>query len=233
MNPGHRNPLAPLLDILLPRECMLCGAPLGAGEQYICAGCLTRLPRTNYHRRPDNPMEQRFAGLVPYERCAGHFFYTPLSDPALIIQNFKYRHFRNLGRYMGELMGRELMATFFLSDCDVIIPVPMHRWKRARRGYNQTEMLAEGLSRVSGIPADTSLRAVRPHKTQTSLSREERLKNTAGIFRLDNPERFRGKHILLLDDVCTTGATLTSASRAILDAQPDVRLTLLTLAVTF
>lgn len=227
------NTTSLLLDFLMPRLCHLCGERLAGSEQYICTACATRLPRTNYHRLPDNPMEQRFAGIFPFERAAGHFFYTPASDPAILIHDLKYRHFRNLGRYLGELMGRELLTSGFLGDADRIIPVPMHFLKQGMRGYNQTEQLAIGLSAATGIPVDTSLRAIRPHKTQTRLSHAQRMDNTRGIFHLKNPSALAGKHVVLLDDVCTTGATLTSAAEAMLADCPGLRITLLTLAVTF
>lgn len=225
--------LTPLLDLLLPRTCHLCGTRLSGSQQYLCPACLAHLPRTNYHRRPDNPMEQRFAGIVPYNRCAGHFFYTPGSDPARLIHDLKYHHFRNLGRFMGELMGRELLTSGFLNDCDCIVPIPMHFIKKARRGYNQTEEIARGLSQITGIPVCKALQARQPHKTQTSLTHAQRLSNTEGIFSPDDRVTLPGHNILLLDDVCTTGATLTSAALALLQSLPDARFTILTLAVTF
>lgn len=223
----------PLLDFIFPRQCHICGNTLAPSERHICTSCLSKLPRTSYHRRPDNLMEQRFAGLVPYERCAGHFFYTPDSDMAVIMHDLKYHHFRGLARYMGQVLARELLNSGFLSDIDVLIPVPMHFIKQGLRGYNQSEQICLGLSSESGIPISTDLRAIRSHKTQTQLSHQERLDNIQGIFRLSHPERLQGKHILLVDDVCTTGATLTAASQAITTLLPDIRLSLLTLAVTF
>lgn len=225
--------ISPLLDFLLPRTCHVCGALLNESEKYICTPCLAGLPRTGYHRRPDNPMVQRFAGLFPFERCTGHFFYTPNSELAAVIHDFKYRHFRNLGIFMGETIANDLLMTGFLNDMDAVIPIPMHFMKQARRGYNQTQQLARGISKVTGIPVDLSLKAVKPHRTQTSMTHAQRLANAEGVFRLRHPELLAGKHILLFDDVCTTGATLTAAAHAILDAQPSARISLLTLAVTF
>lgn len=221
------------LDFLFPRHCHICDAPLTQVESYVCSTCLARLPRTNYHRMPMNFMEQRFLGLVPFQRAAGHFFYSREGELSTLIQDFKYRHFGGLARRMGRLMGDELIITGFLSDIDLIVPVPMHWLKKGKRGYNQTEKIARGLSEATGINMSLELKAVRGHRTQTSLSREQRLANTAGIFLAPHPERLHGRHILLLDDVCTTGATLSEAARALLNAVPDCRVSFLTLGVTF
>lgn len=172
-------------------------------------------------------------GIVPYERAAGFFFYTPDSELAGVIHDLKYHHFKKLGRFMGEVMCRDLLMAGFLNGVDVLMPVPMHWWKQSIRGYNQAEQLCIGLGEDSGIAVSTALRAIKPHRTQTSLSHKERLDNTKGIFLLKHPEEFADKHILLCDDVCTTGATLRSAAEAIVSACPTARISLLSLAVTF
>lgn len=222
-----------LTDFIFPRRCHICDEILGEGERYVCNACLARIPRTRYHRMPMNPMEQRFAGLVPFERATGVFFYSRESDIAILIQDFKYRGFRGLARYLGEVAGRELFSTGFLADADLILPVPMHFMKRARRGYNQTEQIAAGLSKATGIPVGRNLKARRPHRTQTALTLDQRRRNTAGLFGVNNPEALSGKCVVLLDDVCTTGATLTAAATALADIVPDIRIILLTLGATF
>lgn len=224
-----------LLEYILPRTCHICGRQLGKDERYLCRRCLTKLPRSNFHRVKDNPMEQRFMGIVPYERCTGLLLYTPNSELASVLHDMKYRKFRDLGRYMGEVMGRELLNTGFFNGVDMLMPVPMHWWKQARRGYNQAEQLCIGISKATDIPVDTSLRAVRGHRTQTALNHDQRLENLKNIFVVRNPERLSGKHILLVDDVCTTGATLTAAAEPLATAvsYPAGRLCILSLAVTF
>lgn len=224
-----------LLDILYPPVCHICGGWLPPGERFICPPCISQLPRTLYHRDNSgiNPMEHRFAGIIPFERATGVFFYAPNSPLAQVVQDFKYRRFPGLAFRFGEIMGNELFSSGFFSDIDAIIPVPLHILKRARRGYNQSEMLGRGISKVTGVPVSTLLRAPRSHRTQTSLSHEERRHNTSGIFRLHHPERFAGRHILLVDDICTTGSTLLSAAETVLDAVPAARISLLSLGVTF
>lgn len=172
-------------------------------------------------------------GQFRYRAASGHFFYSKDSDIARLMHDLKYRHFKGLASYLGEIVAKELLPTGFLSDIDCIIPVPMHFLKKARRGYNQTEEIAKGISLISGIPVATNLKAVRSHRTQTALSLEKRLKNTENLFSVDYPEKLNNKNILLVDDVCTTGATLSSAARTLCDASTGVEVSLLTLGVTF
>jgi len=171
---------------------------------------------------------------------------------AQLIHDFKYRHFPGLAERLGEIMGTELLRSGFLYDIDAIVPIPMHRIKKARRGYNQTERLATGITRATDIPVCTLLKAARPHTTQTSKTLAQRRENVSNVFRLDHPGELVGKHILLIDDVCTTGATLTAAAETILRAtaativghninpihgydpsNPPLRISMLTLGATF
>lgn len=227
------NPLKLLTDFLLPPSCHLCGNRLSEGERYICTGCLSHLPRTNYHRRYPNGMERRFEGIVNYGKVASLMFYSPRSDVARLIGDMKYNRFRGLAVYMGEVTARELYSTGFFSDIDVIVPIPMHFLKQAFRGYNQVAEFAKGLSDMTGLPVDCSLKAIKPHRTQTSVSHSERIDNIKGVFSLRDSTTLRGKHILLVDDVCTTGSTLIEAASAISDKLPDATISILTLGVTF
>lgn len=224
--------LSDLLNILFPRKCHICDSPLASHERFACSHCLINLPRSGFHRRNLNPMEERFAGIFPFERATGHFLYSRDSPLSALIQDMKYRHFPSIGNMLGEIAGRELFSTGFFADVDLIVPVPMHRWKQIRRGYNQVHHIAEGLSQAIGIPVSLALKAVRSHHTQTALNREQRLANTSGLFKVEDAAEIAGRHILLIDDVCTTGSTLISSAEAIWQAKPR-SLSLFTLAVTF
>ncbi len=191
------------------------------------------MPRTLFHRQPDNAMEQRFMGQFPYRQATGHFFYSRGSELAVLMHDLKYHRFPGLARYLGEVVATELLPTGFLSDIDVMVPVPMHPLKQARRGYNQTIEIARGISRVTSIEVAQNLRAVKSHRTQTSMTLEQRLKNTQGVFGVRRPDELDGKGVLLIDDVCTTGATLSAAATALTEACPNIELSLLTLGVTF
>lgn len=222
-----------LIDFIYPRVCHLCGGNLTKDERYICTACLAKLPRTCYHLNHDNPVSRRFFAQFRFREATSVFFYSRDSAMAELMQDVKYRGFRGLGRYLGELAARELYPTGFFNDIEAIVPVPMHFMKRARRGYNQVDEIAAGISKLTGVPVIKCLSAVRSHRTQTSLTRDERLKNTAGIFYVRHPEKVTAGNFLILDDVCTTGATLISASQAMLEAFPDANISILTLASGF
>lgn len=228
-----RSLIESAVDFLFPRVCHICGNTLGDGVRYICPSCRQQLPRSLYHLTASNPMEQRFAGRFRFVNATAHFLYsggTPLSD---IIHDMKYRHFRGLGWELGKIMGRELYTTHIFSGIDMIVPIPMHFWKKARRGYNQAEDIADGVSEITGIGVGRILKAKKPHRTQTSLTHMKRMENLKGVFRIDNPAEIEGKHILLLDDVCTTGATLTEAAKTVIAASPSTSISILALASTY
>lgn len=222
-----------MIDYIMPRRCYLCGEALGANEKCLCQSCLQTLPRTRYQTIGFNPMEQRFAGQFPLERAIANFFYTRGSSLSTLVMDMKYRRFRTLARELGAITARETWGCGFFDGMDMIVPVPMHWLKKARRGYNQAEEIARGVSSETGLPVVNGLRARRPHKTQTGFSGEARQKNVVGIFDVPDPKLLEGRGIVLLDDICTTGATLREAALALTAAAPTARLRLLTLGVTF
>ncbi len=224
--------LADIVDLMFPPECHVCGAPLAPHDRFVCPGCLSHLPRTGYHRRPLNPMEERFAGKFRFDRATGHFFYSRDSSLSVLIQDMKYRGFPGIGTLLGEVAASELFPTGFFNSVEAIVPVPMHFFKRARRGYNQTDHIAVGISKATGIPVVNALKAVKGHKTQTALSSEERLENLASVFEAVRGDEIEGRGVLVVDDVCTTGATLSAAATTLLKSHPSA-LSLFSLGVTF
>lgn len=225
--------LSDMIDFFLPRTCHICGCCLGETEEFFCMRCIEALPRTAYHLMEGiNPMERRFAGIVPYVRATGHFFYSRGSKLAGAVHDMKYRRFPSVGRRLGEIAGSELLASGFFEGADMVAGVPMHWRKQASRGYNQADFIARGISLGSGLALYPGLEATRPHKTQTAMTLAQRHANLAGTFAVGDPAALQGKGLVIVDDVCTTGSTLLSLAEAVSSAAPGCRLYLLSLCVT-
>ncbi len=189
------------------------------------------MPRTNYHLRKDNPVERLFWGKIPLERATAYFFYHKGSDFRNILYRLKYGGRKDLGEIMGRFVAAELLPAGFFRGIDCIVPVPLHPRKQELRGYNQSECIVRGISAVTGIPADTSSVIRMKHTgTQTRKSVYERWENVDGIFGVRHPELFKGKHILIVDDVLTTGST-TTACADVFKGVEGIRISILTLAV--
>lgn len=220
-----------LYELFVPRTCAVCGSLLGEGEECICLKCNMDMPRTNFHLQKDNRVERLFWARIPLGRASSFFFYRKGSEYCNILFRLKYNGCREIGCVMGRYMAAELLPTGFFEGMDVIMPVPLHPEKKRARGYNQSELLAQGVSAVTGLPVDvTSLTRQKNVESQTRKSAYERWTNVEGIFRLEHPERFTGKHVLLIDDVLTTGATTTACADAFA-CVADVCISILTLAV--
>lgn len=219
------------LSLFFPRCCAVCGKPLAKGEEGICVLCSMALPRTDFHLQADNPVEQCFWGKLPLQRATSFFFYRKGGSFRQILHQLKYGGNKELGAVMGRHMASELLSAGFFEGVDVIVPVPLHRKKQRLRGYNQSEWIALGVASVVGIPVDTeSVRRWKNTETQTRKFTFERWKNVDGVFELHHPERFVGKHVLMVDDVLTTGATTIACASCFIEVE-GLRMSLLTLAV--
>ena len=220
-----------LLELFYPRLCLVCGQKLIAGESFICMTCLLHLPRTNYHTEPDNIMEKLFYGRINIERATSLFEFKKGSPYQKILHHLKYKGMKELGEFMGMQFALELTGSDFIKPIDLICPVPLHPKKERKRGYNQSYHLAKGLSDILNIPIENqSLRRKMHSTTQTKKTRFERWENVEGIFEITNPTAFEGKHVLLIDDVITTGATLEACASAILK-NCQAKISILTLAI--
>ena len=218
-------------DVVMPRLCPVCGKPLDSDEKWLCRRCLASLPRTHYEDVNFNTMEQHFAGKVPIERATAYFFYEKGSPYASILHDIKYHGTPKMGQWLTARAVGDMAGSHFFDGIDVVTAVPLHRSKLAHRGYNQSEYLARGIADALGIPYIETLKATRPHSTQTHKGAMERWLNIQGNYALNekNASRLTGKHILLVDDVVTTGSTLTVCS-TLLKTIPGVKVSLFTLA---
>ena len=218
-------------DFFFPRTCMGCGKKLLVHESVVCLSCLSGLPFTGLGNTPGNGMERQFWGRFPIERASSLFYYAKGGEVASMLHGMKYYGRRKVCRQMGNWLAAELSATGFFDGIDCLIPVPLHPCRLRQRGYNQSGLLAEGISEQTGIPLCTDA-LVRTHnnRTQTHKSGYERWQNTDGLFAATvQAASLADRHILLVDDVLTTGATLTACADA-LSSIPGIRISVVTLA---
>lgn len=223
--------LLSLLRLFMPRHCAVCGDGLCEDEEVICLKCNMGLPRTDYHRLADNPVERALWGRMPLVRASAYMFYSKGGDYRHVLHLLKYGGRKDYGEAMGRMMAAELAPSGFFDGVDVIVPVPLHPRKEQHRGYNQSECIARGVSAITGLPVDVaSLVRTKDTETQTHKSAMERQENVAGIFALRRSGAFVGQHVLLIDDVLTTGATVTACADALAGVE-GLRVSVLTLAV--
>lgn len=220
-----------LWNLFFPKCCVVCGKPLLQTEEYLCLHCLKGLPRTNMHLQIDNEVEKNFWGKIPVQKASAFLYYTKGGDVRPILYELKYYGNKEIGNLLGRCMAKEILPSGFFRHIDYILPVPLHPKREKERGYNQSEWLAKGISNVTEIPLVTHLLSRSSYSsTQTHKTRIARFENMQGLFQCSDPEMLKGKHILLVDDVLTTGATLVATADA-LKGTEGLRISILTLAL--
>jgi len=225
------NPFSDFFNLLFPNLCLVCNESLLQNEEHLCTTCLHGIPKTNYHNVTDNPIEKRFWGKVPIQRCTAFFYFQKGSPFQKLLHCLKYKGNKEIGQLLGKYAASDLLDSTDFSSVDYIVPVPLHTQKLQTRGYNQSEWIGKGLSEILNIPQDIStLVRVKENATQTKKSIFERYENTEGIFAISNKTTLAGKHILLVDDVLTTGSTLEACILALLETD-GIKISVFTLAV--
>ena len=204
------------ISIFYPRSCVACGNALMQNESHFCLSCLMHLPETNYHLMEHSPLDYIFEGRVSVEKVASMLFYKKGNKVQHILHALKYKGNKEVGRFLGELYGRQLLKSPYYQSVDCIVPIPLHPKKLRMRGYNQSELLANHFANGVGLPVClTALVRSRDTQSQTKLGRAARLTNMSGAFTCLSPGQVKGKVILLIDDVATTGATLEGCAAAL------------------
>lgn len=200
-----------LTELLFPQLCVTCNRKLFSDETYICIHCRQDFPRTGFHNDPENKVAQLFWGRTNVELATSWLYFKKGSHYQKLIHYLKYKGMKELGAEMGYLFGLELKESLF-AEVEMIMPVPLHKKKEKQRGYNQSEWIAKGMSEAIQKEISTAnLIRARFTQTQTRKTRYERWQNVEGIFEVINPDIISGKHVLLVDDVITTGSTLEAA----------------------
>ncbi|MGM9702759.1 MAG: ComF family protein [Prevotella sp.] len=223
--------LVSLADLLFPRYCFVCGSRLAASEGELCGWCVMSRPFAPvYADHRDNDMAKLFMGVMPIERAQAMMRYDPQSHLARVIYELKYYNKPEVGVTMGRLCAKLLMPTGFFDGIDLVVPVPLAKERQRARGYNQSEMIAEGISQATGIEMSVG-NVVRLHfsKTQTMLNEWERRENVEGNFKVVDAAGLEGKHVLLVDDIMTTGATLKACGGEMGKSVGKLRISVLTI----
>lgn len=222
-----------LLDLIAPRTCEMCGNRLAPTEEVICNKCNFHLPRTDHGQNAyENEMAKLFWGQIPIERAAAFFYYESHAETANIIYQLKYNNHPEIGPTMGRMVARELYGCHFFDDIDGIVPVPLTKKRFHQRGYNQSEEIAKGIQEITGLPIFTDLvKRTIFQGSQTQKNRWARQENVEHVFALNNQPPTEAKHLLVVDDVVTTGATMIACAKELLKAE-GVRISLLSLGLT-
>lgn len=222
-----------LLDFLFPRHCTICGTSLNPGEEEICIMCNAKLPRLDWLDNPyDNPLARMYFGRIEFKKAAAFLKFVPHSHSAELVYG-KYRKDSRLCRFLGRLIALEAEGTDFFKDIDMIVPMPITATREYSRGFNQCVLIGMGLSEVTGIPMNaTAVLRTDFHVSQTRLEHSERRDNVENAFAVVNPAVLEGKHILIIDDVITTGSTTISLAKEIKSAVPNTKISFLSFCKT-
>jgi ComF family protein len=219
-----------VMNLFYPAVCEACGAELVGNEHFICIACWALLPKTNFHLHQDNPVEMRFFGRVKVARASSMYYFNKDTRVQTLLHGLKYKNKSEIGVELGKRFGNELCDCNWIKEVDRLIPIPLSKQKLKQRGYNQSERIAAGLSQSLHISVDTqSVVRSRNTKSQTTMTVAERIENVRDAFAITDKSVLENKHIVLLDDVLTTGATLESCAREVLKVT-GARVSILTLA---
>lgn len=228
--------LAKIIDLLFPRFCAMCGNRLMGEEEMVCMSCLLHLPRTDmWSNLYENEMAKMFWHRMPIEKSAALFYYQGHSWASNLIYQLKYQNRPEMGEFLGRIIAQEASAVSYFDDIDAILPIPLAKNRRKQRGYNQSEEIAKGIASLTGLPILVDV-VGRIHfsESQTHKDRWERAENVENVFVLSENENMEalhsleGMHLLLIDDVCTTGATIVACAHALMKI-PKVKFSVITI----
>ncbi|CAM4439284.1 ComF family protein [Flavobacterium terrigena] len=219
-----------LLNVLFPVFCNGCSNLLLKNENVICTKCLHNLPLTHHHTITETEIDKAFYGLVPFEFAASFLYFTKKGISQNLIHNLKYKNRQEIGTFLGNLYADELKNLEIFQEIDFIIPVPLHTKRFHERGYNQVTTFCKAIEKNLTIPMlEDVLLKTKNLKSVTDKSKESRLENNKNVFSIENQGKIEGKHVLIIDDVFTTGATIEACAKEILKIK-NTKISILTMA---
>lgn len=219
-------------EFVFPRYCKVCGHRLDPSEEQLCITCYLNLPRLDYNMNELNPTEKLLLTEKCLVRAVSLFQYSKESEYRNILFHLKYWHHPRVAVWLSQIGAKELKEKGFFEGIDCIVPLPLTYWKEIRRGYNQCTFIAKGIHKATGIPIiENALKREKEHTKQAGLGKYQRWRNAQDLFKVANPSLLQGKHVLVVDDVVTTGATLLSMIDTIEAAVPDIKVSVFTLAL--
>lgn len=222
---------ADFVHLLFPEHCVACQSILVEGEQHLCLQCQMTLNYTHFHTKKENPLWQKLNAHIPTEFAAAYLYFQKKGKTQSILHSIKYLQKPEIATYIGRHYGAILKETAFAQHWDCIIPIPLHKSKLRKRGYNQSTHFAQGLSESLAIPFyENIIGRKKATETQTQKNKAERWTNVEDVFEIENPDFLDQKHILLVDDVITTGATLLSCAQAISTHSQTSKISIATIA---
>ncbi len=220
------------ISLIYPDLCCVCKKQLFGGELHVCSHCLAALPRTGFHKHPENQLSEIFRGRVRIEGCTALFHFQKGGMVQRLIHQFKYQNDLALGFWLGQKLGSALNRSPCFAGLDCIIPVPLHPDKEKQRGFNQSRVIGNGVGEMLGIPCrDDMLVRKKATSTQTKKSRFHRWENVSAVFECPDKQSLENKKVLLIDDVVTTGATLEACALTLMENR-GVRVWVATLGIT-
>ncbi|MES2809538.1 MAG: phosphoribosyltransferase family protein [Bacteroidota bacterium] len=218
------------LSLIFPNLCPACGEELVSNEEIICTDCRYNLPQTNFHLQADNIVARQFWGKIKLEGAYALYYFTKGGKVQSLMHHFKYKGMHKIGNLAGDIAGAQLSKSETYAGVDYIIPVPLHKSRLKERGYNQAACFAQGLAtKLNGTVEENNLIRTRATTTQTHRSRFARFENMKEVFAVADAEKLKGKHILLVDDIITTGSTLEACAIPLLEI-PGLKLSIATIA---
>lgn len=210
------SPIKDLLHLFYPHLCLGCGTVLNKKKQPLCISCLSQLPHTNFQNLSNNPTEKIFTGRITVQAAYSEFYFSKQHVVQELIHHLKYKQQKEIGIFLGEIMGVSLSNSKRFSNIDGIVPLPIHKKREYKRGYNQSLLLAKGISNITNWPLWTEAVIRKSFSTsQTEKQRHQRWQNTIDSFVVTDRTTLLNKHILLVDDVITTGATIEGCGKAL------------------